>query len=359
MRPLRAIARLCLYLDSDGNGLVELKDAVDGAFDAVRMDTDGDGFADLVGLALLLAKMLTFVLVAVALSFLRRCCRRRSRSGKARELLIFTCSPRVAVLPNALQEATEVSRAVEASIFAGGDVTAAVLQAQLLSTPTRRFLFIGHTDARMANQRTLGFTHSDGTLSTVAGDGVAQLLGRFSPANGGVLELVFLNGCRSDKLARAIHNAGIPFVVAWKTRCHDAAARVFSRCFFETLRKVEQEAGRGRVGKEGTYSRAYREAVAAITFETRMGTLANGIQARVPRFIIRDPDDKDAAGPESDQCTPAPSAAGIPMLLVQSREGTPGSWSFRIRRNGRLPLVDVTANSPEPRTSCFWKAKSR
>ena len=110
---LRVVAALLVYWDSDNDGDVDAADLV---------DWDGDGVADLLGALSLVVKV---VAVALALNGVRRAVadvRRRRR--KVRELLVFACSPRVAALPHALLEATEVSKSCDAAIYARGDVTA-------------------------------------------------------------------------------------------------------------------------------------------------------------------------------------------------------------------------------------------
>ena len=259
-----------------------------------------------------------------------------------RELLVFACSPRVAALPNALFEATEVSKSCDAAIYARGDVTADVLRSALRDTETRRFLFIGHADAPTSRSedatRTLGFVLSDGTLAAARPRDLAVLLGRHSPRKGGRLELVFLNGCRSEALARAVRGEGVPYVVAWATSAHDEAARLFSRAFFEAL--VASRASRGakrrqpstlaKLGRRlldlarpeasaarDAYAQAYQEAVDAIAFETRLGTLANGVRSHVPRFELRDP---HGAASSAHDCAPPPAASGLPLFLSESLE---------------------------------------
>ena len=59
---------------------------------------------------------------------------------------------------------------------------------------------------------------------------------RLPPTIAGSLELVFLNGCRSERLGRALLDAGVPTVVCWSTLVADGAARVFARTFFQVCR---------------------------------------------------------------------------------------------------------------------------
>ena len=52
------------------------------------------------------------------------------------------------------------------------------------------------------------------------------MLGAHAPVNGGTLELVFLNGCLSEDLGTAVHQAGVPHVVCWRTLAENSAAQV-------------------------------------------------------------------------------------------------------------------------------------
>ena len=63
----------------------------------------------------------------------------------------------------------------------------------------------GHADAGLGAQKTLGFTSEDtGEIATVRPAELAEMLGAHSPRSGGRLELVFLNGCCSEELGRAV-----------------------------------------------------------------------------------------------------------------------------------------------------------
>ena len=329
--PLRLLGLLLLYWDGDGDGDVDASDL---------MDWDGDGLVDVLGSLSLLIKV---VCVFLGVQFLAKSyAEARRRKRRVRELLVFACSPRVAALPNAILEATEVSKSIDAAIYARGDVTAEELRTALRDMDTRRFLFIGHADAPTTRGdgagRTLGFVVNDGTLAAARPRDLATLLGRHSPKSGGKLELVFLNGCRSEALARAVRAEGVPYVVAWATTAHDEAARVFSKAFFEALVAKRTKHGDHRRRRPSSlarladaarallrpeawaakdlYASAYQEALDAISFETRLGTLANGVRSHVPRFDLRDP--HDGAGASSHDCAPPPAPSGLPLFLSKS-----------------------------------------
>ena len=100
-----------------------------------------------------------------------------------------------------------------------------------------RFLFAGHADSRLNGERTLAFTDDAGGLSMVQPEALASMSSvRMGRPN--VLELVFLNGCSSEELGRAVHDkAGVPWV-CWRTACNDEAARFFSIKFFQALNRA-------------------------------------------------------------------------------------------------------------------------
>ena len=124
------------------------------------------------------------------------------------------------------------------------------------------------------------------------------MLGRHSPPSGGLLELVFLNGCKGLELGRDVQDAGVPTVVCWETKAHDGAALIFSKAFFDSV-------ARGR-----TYAKSFDDAKDAVLMPTRPGKLANGLAADVPMYELRAPNTPAAA-----QTNPPPMAAGVPVLL--------------------------------------------
>jgi len=167
----------------------------------------------------------------------------------------------------------------------------------LAAVPTRRFLFSGHSDAREpmsdaagVRGKTLGFTRLDPVpdeegkarrvLTLVENDAISRMLGGASAGGrGGVLELVFLNGCLSEPLAEAARASGVPTVVCWRTKVHDDAARVFAEAFFEA---VAQE------GHEHDYRRAYWNGVHALNFKTHP-TAGTALGNDVPLYKLINP----------------------------------------------------------------------
>ena len=220
------------------------------------------------------------------------------------------------------------------SISYGGD--AERLRSTLAARRTRRFLFSGHADLKTTPSSsssqapaasddapsnpgkpigsldlTLGFTKPGGLLEAIdPPELIAELLGAHAPSggDGGCLELVFLNGCRSESLGRAIRAAGVPAVVCWRTRCLDAAARLFARVFFQHI------AG-SRGGGGSLYTRAFEEAKRAVQLCTRDW---KGRKVASPCYDVRDPDDPSTAPPPSVGSKKVP--VGLPVLLLATGE---------------------------------------
>ena len=120
-------------------------------------------------------------------------------------LLIYACSPTRAPLGNVHKEANEIlddylshSNAVISSGTAGR------LRRRLLDLLPLRFLFAGHADDRLGGERTLAFTDDEDNLSKVRPDALARMFHSVRRDRRNVLELVFLNGCNSEGLGRAV-----------------------------------------------------------------------------------------------------------------------------------------------------------
>merc|ERR1712093_960879 len=136
------------------------------------------------------------------------------------------------------------------------------------------------------------------------GEDLATIIGLATPSHGGCLELVVLNGCCSEPLGRAAHNAGVPSVVCWETQVWDPAARIFTLALFTAL-----ENGR-------SVADAFDDAKAAVGCETHDGDIPgpgpNGrISSQVPKYELRRPGSPTKM---TDQ-NPEPQAAGIPVLI--------------------------------------------
>lgn len=234
------------------------------------------------------------------------------------ELLIFACSPRVAPLPEAGSEATDVAMATSwgdaVHISFGGD--AERLRHTLITARPRRFLFTGHSDVIFnGGEKTLGFTKPGGTLELVETELVAQILASHGVNSGGLLELAFINGCRSEALGRMLATSGVPCVVCWRGRVCDGAARVFARAFFQAVAGCM------------SYERAFVEAKRAVLLVTRRSGGRAGTAVATPLYELRDPDtavqgaDQFRGGELRQAPSPLPHAprkiaAGVPIILV-------------------------------------------
>lgn len=268
----------------------------------------------------------------LALDIAKRRATQPTVTQREQQLLIYACSPSRTPLPNVSIEADEVMIHCAAVVSSG---TAERLRQSLLNLRPLRFLFAGHADASLNGERTLAFTEDAGRISVVTPDALTSMLLSVRQGRTDVLELVFLNGCSSEALGRAVHDqTGVPWVVCWRTACDDEAARLFSVKFFQAL---------SRSGC--SYRDAYLQAKSAIELHTQPGRLANGSPAGVPKFVFKDPrghmptplphrdmalmdDDGDehaAAGITSSPASALPQAtsprpAGIPLLLCDGGE---------------------------------------
>ena len=130
---------------------------------------------------------------------------------------------------------------------------------------------------------------------------IADVLGVHVPSRGGCLELVFLNGCLSEALGRALVAAGIPTVVCWSTRVHDQASRIFGRTFFQA------------VAESASYADAFDKAkLAVLTWpRKKSGTVETcRLASSTTQFDFADP--KLHAGGTLPN---GRLAAGLPLLL--------------------------------------------
>ena len=248
----------------------------------------------------------------------------RSPGSSGAQLLIWACSPAQSPLPNVRLEANEVIQ-VYSAIFSSG--SAKELHNTLRNMHPRQFLFAGHADAKLNKKRTLAFTDDSGKLSMIEPNALASMLKSVREGRASVLELVFLNGCKSDVLGRAVHEqACVPWVVCCRTVCNDEAACLFSKAFFRAL-------GRPDV----YYLDAFKEAKTAVEVETCPRRRRNGEEVQVQKFTFQDPDghfsaptrnlgddtmidetegeSHDAASPTATQAALTPIRAGLPLLL--------------------------------------------
>jgi len=210
-----------------------------------------------------------------------------------KELLCFTANPNVAPLNASrevefLKDTCQWENLIEA--YHGGDMQ--VLK-RALRTPTRRFIFIGHADAKGPDgSLRLGLTKPGGGLAEMPPlADVAATLAISSKVMGGMLECCFFNGCCSEELGRTTRDgADMECVVCWRTKTLNTAARAFSVHFF------------GLVAEGKSYEDAFR-------FTAKY--MAE--QAVTLRVTLGEP----PPGPP----TP-PYVGGIPVLLLRRPTGT-------------------------------------
>ena len=255
-----------------------------------------------------------------------------------RELLIYHCSPSVAPLNHARSEADDVKRVYgDDAVAVSG--TSESLHGKLLKMRPARFLFTGHTNAQLEEGKfTLAFADDEGRLDVVRPETLVNLFHGVREGRDDVLELVFLNGCKSEELGRAIReDAKVPWVVCWRTKCNDEAARLFSVHFFEALSLA------GALETEPYPSAFYQAKSALITKHTRAGTSADGTAAQVPKFVFR-----SIQGP-----LPTSAERGTLEALPDSLEdGEPGEPAAQAtQRNGQVhesyPICESTSSAIE------------
>lgn len=158
--------------------------------------------------------------------------------------------------------------------------------------------------------KTLGFTSPEGDMVMVPPEDVIEMLASHSIRRGGKLEMVVLNGCQSEPLGRALRDAGVPYVLCWKTLVPDAAANLAITTFFR-----EMHAGR-------SFESAFIASKRALLFKTRRGVGAGGAKMRTPMYEIRDPEGLIAPAERrrTPLCTPAPVPTGLCLLLTPEGE---------------------------------------
>ena len=169
---------------------------------------------------------------------------------------------------------------------------------------------------------------------------LSAILGVYAPEP---LELVFLNGCRTDQLGRACYAAGVPTVVCWETRAANQAASIFSRCFFEAVSRGDD------------YPRAFEQAKHGVSVVTRAGQDARGLPCQVPKFEFRDPDAPRAPPVPLPVRTPAPATASAPATApapaTASAPAIGTSSAVAPAPDGARALSHAASPAPAPSSS--------
>ncbi|KAL1499153.1 hypothetical protein AB1Y20_013664 [Prymnesium parvum] len=231
------------------------------------------------------------------------------------ELLIFASTTSSAPLPALSKEVFEVGLAscwsTKLSFLCGGKLEDLALRFR--QHPVRRFLFSGHTIV-VDGMKSPTFTSPGGVLSQVSKMDFVVLLGQHcegrlnEEGNVGALRLVFLNCCHGEKMARAIHEAGVACVVCWRGRVHDEAAQHFACKFFAVdacLSEVRSQSDAPAAFSRMDAHVAFREAckfVESRAFRREMMVLEEpsiawvpsrrpewGFQVGVPLMLLRAP----------------------------------------------------------------------
>jgi len=126
---------------------------------------------------------------------------------------------------------------------------------------------------------TLGLVDKDGKLDLQPPESLVAMLSAHAPCNRGSLTCIIINGCCTERIGRALHDAGIPVVICWRSKLHDKAGPLFSKVFHVALRQTQD------------YYEAYELARCVLSTE----------------FDLRDPQ----IASDSPQ-----QAAGIPLLIA-------------------------------------------
>ena len=227
--------------------------------------------------------------------------------------LILGCRP---TLPN-----------VEAEVTA---VAAIAPDAELLLDPTADRAgqraphhtwchFAGHADPRLGPDRVLVLCDAGGGFAAVDASTLVAMLR--------TMQLVVLNGCRSEELGLKLREAGVPNVVVWKTSVHDAAAKLFAVRFWEVIAVRNPS-------DHDSLRTAVRTAFEAGKVAVQTAVKPGGVidvggggthDAAVPSYELHDPQDADTVaqgGPDRGRLLPAAGAekagriaAGVPRLL--------------------------------------------
>ena len=249
----------------------------------------------------------------------------RSPPHLARSTLIMVCSPRNSPLPHLADEAVDVANVTPSHIRRGG--SAQDLRNELMRHPYEHFLFAGHGDAQLglptASSGAVGGPPAARSASPRRAEASRSSARSTWPrssvatrrASAASSRRSFSTAARRSRWDR-VRAAGVPYVVCWRTKAENGAARLFATSFFSSL-----AAGRGHV-------LSFEDAKSAVLVVTRPGQLANGLPSSVPSYELRDPfpppmSPRSAAAAAQgcgDGFKPRPMAAGIPVLLCAEME---------------------------------------
>ena len=248
---------------------------------------------------------------------------------RGHELLIFVCAPEgEASLPLAWKEAIGIQEHIPARPFGASSAHAGRLREVLRRRPVRRFHFVGHSDVQLGaasdgetSPNTLAFTTAEGRMTFVSAETVVSILKEHRG-----LEFVFINGCESLHLGKALRDGGVPHVVCWETKVEDTPAYHFAVEFYRALNSNNCEDYRG----------AFEAAKLAVESSLlRKGAEAGLRDIMIPKFELRRP-----GSPPIRACNPPPRAAGVPVYLstTESRDDALQTNPSHVK----VPLAPVT-----------------
>ena len=190
--------------------------------------------------------------------------------------------------------------------------TKETLEAELKNRPTARLLFSGHGDIGYG----LAFTKPGGGLApSLPADEVATLLGQYSTSKGGKLHLVMLNGCNTELLGLKLRDAGVAYVVCWRTASLDKAAKLFACTFFKACATAAMAAV--PAPPLHVYRAAFDEAVEAIkkSKKTLQNVKTGEVYDKFQFELIAPPT------PPPTGIMPYPHPSGVPVLLCEGADG--------------------------------------
>ena len=155
---------------------------------------------------------------------------------------------------------------------------------------------------KLGQKRTLGFTGPEEDLQLIPPSTLVDIF----RASGVLadLQLVFLSACETLELGQALHLAGVPTVICWRTEVEDGAARLFAHHFY-----VKFKPGDPFIKQR----EAFDGAALKLRCELREATNKSNpsMKAMVPKYELRVP------GQQAVQTdfSPEPIAAGVPVII--------------------------------------------
>eukprot|EP00939_MAST-03C_sp_MAST-3C-sp1_P003595 g3595.t1 len=161
----------------------------------------------------------------------------RTESRPANKVVLLRCSPKHLELESTGPEVEYIKKIwtskeakipAEVYMLASGDGND-LLRRLLIGVTVLHIA--AHMDNTTLGAETIVFCDKRGKPSILPADVVV----RFIASARCTLKVVVLNGCRSHKMAMELVKCGVPYVIAWKTKVNDKAAKIFGCAFHEAL----------------------------------------------------------------------------------------------------------------------------